>query len=74
MKAAKQRAKARSAFRHRRRIMWRADATGQLFAEPTGPGVPVVVIRGRTFTRPQAAHKIHPYTISQPRMVGPSNA
>lgn len=59
MKLSKMRRKARSAFKHPRRILFRDDA-GVIDARP-GVGdevvVPVVVVRGRVFTRPQAARQ-----------------
>ena len=64
MKLSTMRAKARSAFRHPRRIQYKDDsgvvhptalAAGQAMRQIDAPAVEVVVIRGRTFTRPQTA-------------------
>jgi len=57
MKLSKMRKKARSAFKKPRNIRYRGD-DGRLFMLPdpcTGVTVPVVVVRGRQFTKPQCA-------------------
>lgn len=65
MKVSKQRAKARSAFKRPRNIQYK-DEGGTVHPErfylvdnchPAEAVIPVVVIRGRAFTRPQCARQ-----------------